>query len=369
MEVKCPKCGIINTVDDESLTETGIKIPCAGCGVKLVVKKKVKKVSAPPPPPTFHPEPLSSEFTEDEGFYMPDDGLKSSFEPEPKTKNNEEQFFDAGFSLGKEIEETKELSEFILPEEIPDLKFETPKEEKIDEEAIFKEVSQEKPAEEKLPTFDMLTESLFTDEEIIEGSIPVEEPKKAPPPLQPSPIIKKIPLKKTTAVKRETEKRGIGILFITFLFLIGGSAGLYVWKGKEIIGRFFETKNEAVAFDIKIKAQGQMVNAKGERVWYIIGKVRPKNMVVSYIKLKATLYNENGFEEFSREFYAGNILKEEELRYFKPSTVYEFLEREVGDMFSNVNVSPEKGVDFMVVFYNPSPDAEVRFDIVDFQKK
>jgi len=373
MEVKCPKCGTFNIVDDESLTETGIKIPCEGCGVKLVVKKKAKKTSPPPPPPPPSvPEPPPSQFTEDDGFYMPDEELKSSLAPESEIKSPEDHFFDAGFSLGEEKETLKEPSGFDLPA-TNDLKWEMPVEEKIEEEQIFKEppsIPEKKSAEDKISSFDMLTESLFTDEEILESSIPVEEPKKpsvrSP---QPSPVIKKLPSKKEVPVVKKGEKSGVGPLLIALFILIGGVTGLYLWKGKYIINRFFEGQSENVEFDVRITAKGRLVNARGENLWYLVGKVKPKNMIVNNIKLKASLYDENGFEKSSIELYAGNILKEEELRGLSPFKVYERLQNEVGDMFSNLNVTPEKGVDFMAVFYDPPPRAEVKIQVINYNKK
>jgi DNA-directed RNA polymerase subunit RPC12/RpoP len=373
MEVKCPKCGTINIVDDEILTETGIKIPCKGCGVKLVVKKKVKKASPPPPPPepASIPEPPPLQFTEDDGFYMPDEGLKSSLAPESENRNPEDQFFDAGFSLGEEKESIKEPSGFDLPE-ISDLKGDKPAEEKIEEEVVFKEipaVHKEKPADDNSSSFDMLTESLFTDQEVIESSLPIEEPKKPPvQPPKPSPVIRKSPSKKIPVVKNEVEKRRVIPLFIVLFILIGGVAGLYLWKGEYVINRFFAMSSGNEEFSIVIKAKSRLVNARGERLFYIVGNIRPKNMIVSNIKLRASIYDENDFEKSSIEFYAGNILKEEELRELSPFKVYERLQNEVGDMLSNLNVTPEKGVDFMAVFYDP-PAGVVKFRVIDFHKK
>jgi len=360
MDVKCPKCGTINTLDDDVVTESGTRISCAGCGVKLVVKKKIKKTSSAPPPPPIS-EPPSLKLTEEEGFYMPDEGLKRSLESEQTPKEIDEQFFDAGFSLGGDAESSNVSLGLDFPG-AGDLKEEFPQEE------IFKgpsPLSEEKPAEEELSGFDMLTESLFAGEEVVETPIPAEEPPKPPQTAKPSSVIKKIPVKKVSAGRKE-ERRGIGPLFgILFLVVLG--AGLFYWKGKEV-ATFFHRVAENSNFDIKIINQRFLVSKRGERVYVIVGKVRPKEIVVDSIKLKAVLYDENGFEKSSIELYAGNILKEDELRELSPFAVYERLQNEVGEMFSNLNVTPEKGVDFMAVFYDP-PQGRVQIQVVDYRKK
>ena len=362
MEVKCPKCGTTNTVEDDSLTESGIRIPCAGCGVKLVVKKKIKK-TPPPPPPLSEPPPLK--LTEEEGFYMPDEGLKTGLESEPKQKDLEEQFFDAGFSLGGEAEGLNKSPEFDLSD-INNLKEEVLQEERISKEPPL--FSEEKPAEEPLSGFDLLTDSLFSNEEISEKPVPVEEAPKPPQAVKTPEVIKKIPARKVQ-IGRKEEKRRVNPLFgILFIIMVG--AGVFYWKGKEVVGKFFQEITENSQFDIKITNQNFLVTKRGEKVYFIVGKVRPKGMVVDNIKLKATLYDKNNFEKSSIELYAGNILKDEELRELSPFVVYERLQNEVGEMFSNLNVTPEKGVDFMAVFYDPPPGIEqIQVTVIDYRKK
>ncbi len=94
----------------------------------------------------------------------------------------------------------------------------------------------------------------------------------------------------------------------------------------------------------------------------------PQEKSVSNIKLKASVYDENGFEKRSIEFYAGNIISESELRELSPFKVYELLNREVGESFSNLNVPPGKDLDFMVVFYDLPPEARIEVKVSDWRE-
>lgn len=365
-------------IDDEILTEEGTRVPCKGCGVKLVVKKKTKKVSSPPPPPSSPPSPPPSsfqpplsfpdstpEFKEEEGFYMPEESdFKLSGDLTSDSDASQDQFFDAGFSLGGDKEE------FFKEEKVDDFES-TSHEFKLPEDVEGHSSFSEAKGDDEISSFDMLTESLFTEEDTGAESavVPVEEPPKEVKPFQPESSVslpkKPVTVKRVQIRKMEEKRRSPFIAFFFFPLLLGAIAGLYFWKGKDLLSSDSgKTGNE---FEIQVLSdKNVLVNRDGERIWFIRAKVIPKRRIASHIKLKATLYDESNFPRSEIEFYAGNILKEEELRELSPFKVHERLQNRVGDMFSNVNVQPGKGVEFMAVFYDPPPRAWAKFDVVDY---
>ena len=81
----------------------------------------------------------------------------------------------------------------------------------------------------------------------------------------------------------------------------------------------------------------------------------------SFIKVKGTLMDSKGSKVKEQEAYCGNILSEKDLKEMSRGAIEKSLSSQFGISFSNVNILPNKGVPFMVVFMDlprESPSAK-----------
>jgi hypothetical protein len=76
----------------------------------------------------------------------------------------------------------------------------------------------------------------------------------------------------------------------------------------------------------------------------------------SFIKVKGVLLDAQGNKVQEREAYCGNILSEKDLKEMPRATVEKSLSSQFGISFSNVNLQPNKGVPFMIVFMDLPPE-------------
>lgn len=384
MDVKCPKCGTINKVEDDVfLFDEIAKISCSGCGVKMTVRRKVKKKStesplqSPPPQPS--PEKSELPFKE-EGFFVPDEEIsKTETEDMLKTEDfslggsppAEEDFFsDEEFRLP----DTKDMetSDFLSsPEEdfikTHDFGVEKSVEERkeSEEEAFFmpdERLDKEQPPifykdEEKVES-DELTERLFAEE-------PTPQPAVSPPVSKPSPQPVFRPKVSPKVVAQRPKSRGRGWFGIVFImFIIGGGAFGFWWK-------FLRNRNYNINpnIEIHVTESSSLVNTRGERVLYVKGVLTHNRGILSKIKLRAILTDPNGFKISEKEIYAGNIISEKDLRTLSPFEVEGILQRETGESLANVRVEPGKELGFMVVFYDPPRNVKVKIEVADYQEE
>jgi predicted Zn finger-like uncharacterized protein len=89
----------------------------------------------------------------------------------------------------------------------------------------------------------------------------------------------------------------------------------------------------------------------------------------SFIKVKGVLLDSQGNKVQEREAYCGNILSEKDLKEMTKGAVEKSLASQFGISFSNVNIQPNKGVPFMMVFWDlptekppgkPSPESSAK---------
>lgn len=70
----------------------------------------------------------------------------------------------------------------------------------------------------------------------------------------------------------------------------------------------------------------------------------------SFIKVKGALLDSKGHKVQEKEAYCGNILAEKDLKEMSREAIEKSLSSQFGISFSNVNILPNKGVPFMIVF-------------------
>lgn len=378
MEVKCPKCGATNEIDDGVFAfNEVVKINCKSCKVKIVVKRKVKKKS-PPPVPSQDDELFKSE-----GFFVPDEEISDTHEEDMfrgedlstgdiDSAEGEDFFSAEDFSISDEKEKgTPEIAgeeDFLKTEDFGVEEGEGVEKAEESEEEAFYMPEEITPSDETYQLEDRgegdeLTRSLFEEE------IPPPKPKLEPepstpvytppsqPPLRPSTSVKVV------STKPRTQKKGwFGMVFI--LFIIGGGVFGYWWK-------FWKSKNSGINpdFEIHIIETSSLVNRRGERIWYVKGVIAHTRGVLSRIKLKAILTDSNGFKITEKEIYAGNVISESNLRTLSPFEVESILQRETGESLSNVKVEPGKELPFMAVFYSPPRNAKLKIEVEDWQEE
>ena len=76
----------------------------------------------------------------------------------------------------------------------------------------------------------------------------------------------------------------------------------------------------------------------------------------SFIKVKGVLLDSQGNKVQEREAYCGNILSDKDLKEMTKGAVEKSLSSQFGISFSNVNLQPNKGVPFMMVFMDLPPE-------------
>jgi len=76
----------------------------------------------------------------------------------------------------------------------------------------------------------------------------------------------------------------------------------------------------------------------------------------SFIKVKGVLLDSKGKRVQEQEAYCGNILSEKDLKEMSQGAIEKSASSQFGISFSNVNLLPNKGIPFMVVFMNLPPE-------------
>ncbi len=102
----------------------------------------------------------------------------------------------------------------------------------------------------------------------------------------------------------------------------------------DLEGKFFSTDNLGQLYIIK----GKIINAY------------PKSR--SYLLVKGTLEDENKNTIDRKLVYAGNVIREHELKDITINEIEKRLKNKSGDNNSNLNVPPQESVPFMIIFYN-----------------
>jgi predicted Zn finger-like uncharacterized protein len=171
---------------------------------------------------------------------------------------------------------------------------------------------------------------------------------------------------------------------IVALLVVIAAGGIYLYGGKAsqqltTFGKFFEDKAAAlkkvslnVPFFKKYLGMGDSsegyLSLEKVRGYYLESNNLNKIFVVegeavnhwkdsrSFIKVKGVLLDSQGSRVQEREAYCGNILSEKDLKEMTKGAVEKSLSSQFGISFSNVNIQPHKGVPFMIVFMDLSPE-------------
>jgi len=356
-KIKCPKCSeIIKLPDDEVLTSQ--KINCPKCNAVLKLKGKAKKEEDLPKEEKTETEKLKKETTSpkfldksfvkeleipQDGFFTPDEGiqtdefLKGFSEKEEKTNIEEPNIpeapnFDDSFISGEPTQ----------PPKIPE----------IEEDFSIPGIpSEETPSE--LPEIPGEEPQIPQEEEI--SSAPISEKQKIEQKteLTPIPIIEPPKITIARYEKRNYKKIIFGVLAsiaiaVGFIWLITNPNLL-----QPIVSSFFQ--KEEINKNLTLsKVEGKFLrNVRGQILFLIRGVAKnTTDKTINFIKLKATLKDSSGSNLLVRDFYAGNILSEDEIRTITSIQANERFNNKLGNELSNMNIPPGGTVEFMVIFYD-----------------
>ncbi len=111
-------------------------------------------------------------------------------------------------------------------------------------------------------------------------------------------------------------------------------------------------------------------NEKTGQLFVVEGKVvngfdDPREL----LRLRATLYEEQGKFFLHKDFYAGNVISLFQLQILSQEELEAGLNAKVGILSNNINVQPGKKVAFMTVFFNlPQHVREFGLEVIDAKK-
>lgn len=408
MIITCPSCNTKFNIDEKKLQGKSVKLKCSRCN-------NVFTPSLEPPEQPVIPEDILGESTrsgvdsapeppQNEDFSAPstegqpmDDALKSAIDEALKE-------FQSAESTGATASSDVDFGEEVKPENeiLGDINFSVREEPKKDEEFIAsgfdlkpedilggtkseiptmegfestKIESTEKPPEEPDLIGDLELElggksaqpsdtSPVSVPEIKEDDFGIEVPSRTPPPAAPvsskapslatprtPPVIKKAP----EIHARVVPARNLLSYFLFIMIVIASLVLGFIYKDDllSLLNPRSALQTSAKSFTVVSSDYYFLQNVRGQTLFVVEGKAKnitQKNQ--SFLKLKATLKDQDGAEVANKEFYAGNLVSDDSLRTDPAPVVEERFNNKVGDALANMNIKPGDVVPFMVVFYD-----------------
>ncbi|MBE9505159.1 MAG: zinc-ribbon domain-containing protein [Proteobacteria bacterium] len=180
---------------------------------------------------------------------------------------------------------------------------------------------------------------------------------------------------KATGKRSKKKKPTLLILILLILAALGGGFYYLETSGKNITvgGVNLQTLIQEIKVQVGM-VDTQKVEVKGLNGYYKTTKkegpifvvegraANAFNRPISFIKLKGTLYGNNGKALMTEVAYAGNNFSDNDLLEFSRSKVKDEMNYKVGKGLVNSNISPKKEIPFMIVFYNV-PNNLAEFDV------
>lgn len=158
----------------------------------------------------------------------------------------------------------------------------------------------------------------------------------------------------------------IGIIILVIVGVILG----YKYLSKPSKKPMSDTTVRAEVASVKINPQTQaffIENVQVGQILVVQGEVtNTSNSNINFVLLEGKVIGTNGRPLLSQRFYAGNIMKKEELAQLTVDKIQERMMRREGDNLSNVRVKPGDKIPFMVVFYNLPPIDDMSDYTIEF---
>ncbi len=179
------------------------------------------------------------------------------------------------------------------------------------------------------------------------------------------------------------------LLLFLFLLAIGGATA---WFGYPLVQEFLQksevrqeepdkgqqtsapkpvaNKEQVEKIVLEDVRQYFVENEKTGQLFVVEGKVvngfdDPREL----LRLRATLYEEQGTFYSYKDFYAGNVISLFQLQILSQEELEAGLNAKVGILSNNINVQPGKKVPFMTVFFNlPEHVREFGLEVIDAKK-
>ncbi|MCL4479458.1 MAG: zinc-ribbon domain-containing protein [Deltaproteobacteria bacterium] len=333
MIVICDKCNTKYKLDDTAITEDGVKVRCTKCGNTFIVKKPKKE----------DVENLAQS-KQDAGY------LQSDIHDE----------------LDKAIKETiGDIAGEKSAVQNPGTEFDWSALIENKEASPEHEYSEPKP-EDELSDFN---DAIKKEEPIIDHA--QDQPVSAPEVSDlPTPIVEHM-IRETIKHGREEDaakntalvlKKIILIFSVLILMsVIGYSGYMYKHEITEEANKVYLLLSEQIAnkkpINVGVSVASSkgyfMKNVRGQQLFVIEGDVtNTKNKSLSFIKLKASILDNNNNLVSSKSFYAANVFTDEELRTLTSDQINKKLNNEMGQSLKNFNVPPETSIPFAVVFFD-----------------
>lgn len=307
MLVQCPECATKYNLDENKLEHTGSKVRCMRCQHVFTA---------------FRPMPLFEDLIEDEET--------PSSVPEPAAAE----------------------AEFTPPRSVPSTPISEPSDEEMELDRLFSQEQAKQPAPADPVDKDMLAdlEGAFQQSllDAQDGDDHAEGGKSK----------SKAPLFVLAALAAV-----LCALLVAVYFLKPDLLGLPS-RGVEPPTHSGAAVAEGVAqIALENVRQYFVPNEKEGQLFIIEGKaVNNFSEPRDQIRLKASLFNQQGDEVMSQEFVCGNVVSLYQLQVSSRQSIEEELAAKVGILTHNTNVQPGASVPFMVVFFK-APDSVEEFGL------
>ena len=417
MIIQCEKCGTKYRFDESLIAGEGVWVRCSRCKNEFF-QENPSKEEVSPPEMTEGQEAVSAEAEEGAAEQEIEKEIEEEEAPSPDVTEEKEAVSAEAEeeAAGQEVEEEIEEEE-ALPPDVTEEKeaVSAEAEEEVAEQEIEKEVEEEEALLPDVPEEEEAV-SVEAEEEVAEQEVEKEIEEEEAPPLDvpeereaisaeagegvaEQEIEKEVPSLDELAegaesedeetAEKDDEDRGIrkgkrlwtpGKVVAYTLIVILVLGGVYLWLFPQMreqvlnkISSYISTDKLKESFgtskeSVKEKVKGvDFIDVKERFVKnWIFGNVLVIHGIVvnrcdypiSQVKVRGKLLDPSGKVLDEIESYCGNLLTDEELGNLTKKEITGELSIPAGSDVSNDSIASEGNIPFMIVFPNPSKEAE-----------
>ncbi len=357
MIVICDKCNTKYKLDDTTITEEGVKVRCSKCGNTFIVKKpKPEDIQKIVQPDLDGKDPGTQLDIHNDLDKAINETINTITSQQQKTPDTGTEFdwsdLTGEKSEGKEKQPKEEPAAIEWTPEI-----ETPRNtgsmQPTDE--VINEVPTEGP--QNIPVNDYNEPKLSnpTVEHVVRESIKQGRSEYIP---------------KTVLL---TVKKIIKSLFILVVIAVAGYF-TYIYRSQLLniganvfqIVSSYTTSHKPINIGVNVSdSRGYFLkNIRGQQLFVIEGNVtNTTEHPVSFIKLTANISDNNNNLIATKDFFAGNMLSDDDLRTLTSDQINSNLNNEMGQSLKNFNIPPKTSIPFMVVLFDV-PDNITSFAVI-----
>lgn len=358
MIVICDKCNTKYKLDDATITEEGVKVRCSKCGNTFIVKK-----------PKAEDIQKMGQFPDE----SQDAGSRMDIHSDLDRAINETINTIASDQPGSPEAGTEFDWSGLSAEE----KQENPKVQEAEEPAALEWTPESQPGQDTdlIQAAESVIKDIATDSPATQPEPVHEEPKPLPPTVE-HVVRESIKQGRSEYIPRAllsvVKKIGLSLVVLAAVAVSGYFAYVYRQQlsrlGSEMteIVSSYMTSHKPVSIGVSVSdSRGYFLkNIRGQQLFVISGTVtNVTKHSVSFIKLTATILDNNNTIISTKDFYAGNVLSDDDLRTLTSDQINSNLNNEMGQSLKNFNIPSDTGIPFMVVFFDV-PDNLTSFTVV-----